>query len=274
VARYPLSKFRRIEVSAGVYRQSEGFENADVQDLLEAEAAALGQPFILNSGTIIPLTVSFVSETTRFAEFGPLSGSTAQISAEMSPSVGGALGRQTFRGDARKYFRLGSTSSVFALRGHGFYSTGENPSIFYFGGNQELRGYPYLSLTGNQGFFANAELRLPLIHLAATPIGILGPVRGTAFAGIGGARYKGDPRYNFSSSDPGVSYVKCVEGDEPECLFGEPVDGFHLVDGRASFGFGLQVFLLGYPMHFDCTKLTDLKVTSPWRFTFWIGYDF
>jgi hypothetical protein len=47
------------------------------------------------------------------------------------------------------------------------------------------------------------------------------------------------------------------------------------VDGRASFGIGIQAFLLGMPMHFDWSWLTDLKVrsTSP-RFQFWIGYDF
>jgi hypothetical protein len=47
------------------------------------------------------------------------------------------------------------------------------------------------------------------------------------------------------------------------------------VDGRASYGFGLQAFLFGYPMHFDFSKLTDLQVASEdWRFDFWIGYDF
>ena len=56
--------------------------------------------------------------------------------------------------------------------------------------------------------------------------------------------------------------------------FGEPVSGFHLVDGRASFGVGLQLFFLGYPLHFDWTRLTDLKVHSKTRFDFWIGYDF
>ena len=68
-----------------------------------------------------------------------------------------------------------ATSALLALRGRGFYSTGDNPDYFYFGGNMELRGYPYYGFAGNQGFFANAELRLPLINLAATPIGILGP---------------------------------------------------------------------------------------------------
>jgi Tol biopolymer transport system component len=274
VAQWPLNKFQRIDISAGAYRLNESFENPDAQALLEQQAEALGQPFILNNGTLVPITVGFTHETTRFAEFGPLSGTTGQFTAEFAPSFGGNLSRQTLSGDARTYLRLGSTSTVFALRGHAYYSTGDNPGIFYFGGNQELRGYPYLSLTGNQGFFANAELRLPLIQLAATPIGIIGPVRGTAFFGIGAAHYKGDPTYNFSSSDPGTSYVKCLTGTEPECLFGEPVDGFHLVDGRASYGFGFQIFLLGYPLHFDWAKLTDLKVTSPWQFSFWIGYDF
>ena len=81
----------------------------------------------------------------------------------------------------------------------------------------EMRGYPYYSFAGNQGFFANAELRLPLIHLAATPIGIIGPLRGTVYFGIAGAQFKGQA-YQFSTSEPGYSYV-----NDP--IFGEPVDG-------------------------------------------------
>ena len=29
------------------------------------------------------------------------------------------------------------------------------------------------------------------------------------------------------------------------------VSGFRLVDGRASYGFGLETFALGFPIHFD-----------------------
>jgi hypothetical protein len=37
----------------------------------------------------------------------------------------------------------------------------------------------------------------------------------------------------------------------------------------------LQLFFLGYPMHFDWTKYTDFATTSKgWDFNFWIGYDF
>jgi outer membrane protein assembly factor BamA len=234
-------------------------------------------PFILNRGTLVPLGLALVAETTRFREFGPLSGHTYSLGVQYSPAIGSSLSRTTLDGDARKYFRIGN-GSVFATRLRGFHSLGERPDIFYFGGNMELRGYPYLSLAGNTGFFANVEFRFPLIDLMKTPIGILGPVRGTLFAGVGAARFKGE-RFDFASREAGTSFVNypgqavCLSTPDPACL-GEPVSGFHLVDGRASFGVGLQFFFLGYPMHFDWSRLTDLKVTSKNRFDFWIGYDF
>jgi outer membrane protein assembly factor BamA len=253
-------------VNAGVVRVDEEFENPEVELLVRERAAQLGVPYFLHKGTVVPFGLSLVSETTRFREFGPLSGHTYSLGVQYSPSFGGALSRTTLDGDVRKYFRIGG-GAVFAARLRGFHSSGDQPDVFYFGGNMELRGYPYLGFAGNKGFFANLEFRFPLIDLMKTPLGILGPVRGTLFAGMGGAHFKGEP-WEFASSDPGRSYV-----NDP--VFGEPVDGFHLVDGRASFGIGLQFFFLGYPLHFDWSKLTDLKVTSNnTRFDFWVGFDF
>jgi hypothetical protein len=105
-----------------------------------------------------------------------------------------------------------------------------------------------------------------VIDIMKTPLGIMGPVRGTLYAGIGGAHFRGEP-FQFGTSDPGVSYV-----NNP--IFGEPVTGYHLVDGRASYGIGLQFFFLGYPLHFDWSKLTDLQRSSSFRFDFWVGLDF
>jgi outer membrane protein assembly factor BamA len=266
VAQYPLDKFRRLELNTGIYHVSEQFENTDAGLAVQQAAAAAGAPVFLNNGTVAPVSLSLVGETTRFREFGPLTGSTYRLGVTLAPGINGWLSRQTIDVDARKYLRLGG-SALFAARFRGFRSVGDNPDIFYFGGNMELRGYPYLSFTGNQGFFANLELRLPIIDIMKTPIGILGPVRGTLYAGIGGAKFRGE-NYTFGTSDAGVSYVR-------DPVFGEPVTGYHLVDGRASWGMGLQMFFLGYPMHFDWTKLTDLKVSTPgWKFDFWIGFDF
>ena len=66
----------------------------------------------------------------------------------------------------------------------------------YFGGNSELRGYEYLQFLGQKAFFANAELRFPLIEAMLTPLGVLGGLRGVLFAGVGGAGYNG---YDFTA---------------------------------------------------------------------------
>ncbi len=264
---YPLDKFRRLELGAGIMRTDTGYNNVQVEQQVCLSAIALGAPCFINNGWSTPVSAYIVQETTRFAQFGPLSGSTYRVGVRLAPGIGSLLQRQTVDVDLRKYLRLGSTSSLLALRGRGFYSTGDNPDYFYFGGNMELRGVPYYSLAGNQGFFANAELRIPIIDLALTPLGLIGPIRGTAFFGIGGAKFKGQP-YEFGSSDPGFSFI-----NDP--IFGEPTSGWRLVDGVASYGFGLQMFFIGYPMHFDWSKFTDFAVTSDkWKFSFWMGYDF
>jgi hypothetical protein len=266
-AEFPLDTFRRLDFGVGLMKVNEQFGNQDVQQSICQQNALLGLPCFINNGWQAPISVRAVQETTRFAEFGPLSGSTFSIGVTAAPGIGSFLQRTTVDADLRKYLRLGGTSALLAFRGRGFYSTGDNPDYFYFGGNMELRGYPYLSFAGNQGFFANAEFRLPLINLAATPIGILGPLRGTVYFGIAGAHFKGQ-QYQFSTSDAGYSYV-----EDP--IFGTPVTGWRLQDGRASWGIGLQLFFLGYPMHFDWTKYTDFATTSKgWDFGFWIGYDF
>jgi hypothetical protein len=268
IGQYPLSKFRRLELSASAVRINEKYEDPSVT---QAVIDAGGNPgAVLSNATFLPVNVGFVQETTRFREYGPLDGSTVAVNLEIAPGFGAS--RRGADIDARKYLRLGSSSAVFALRARAFHSEGDNPAIRYFGGNMELRGYGYSSFSGNTGFFANTELRFPVINAMATPIGILGPVRGTFFAGIGGAKYKGQV-YDFWTKDAGVSYVK-LDPNDPSTYFGEPVDGLHLVDGRASVGFGLQFFFLGYPLHFDFTKLTDLKVFSKTQFDFWIGFDF
>jgi hypothetical protein len=266
-AQYPLDTFRRLEAGVGIVKVAEQYGDQSVEELICQQNAIQGLPCFINNGWQLPVSLRIVQETTRFAEFGPLSGSTFSVGVTAAPGIGSFLQRTTVDADLRKYIRLGGTSALVALRGRGFYSTGDNPDYFYFGGNMELRGYPYYGFAGNQGFFANAEFRTPIIHLAATPLGILGPLRGTMFIGIAGAKFKGQD-YTFSTSEPGYSYV-----NDP--IFGELTDEWRLQDGRASWGFGLQLFFLGYPLHFDWVKYTDFATTSPgWDFSFWIGYDF
>jgi outer membrane protein assembly factor BamA len=155
-----------------------------------------------------------------------------------------------------------------------------------------MRGYEYLQFIGHKAFFANAELRFPLIEAMLTPVGVLGGLRGTFFFNVSGAGFQGLP-FTFSRSDTEVITPTLGFDIDPFGnlipIQGTPivVDGFRLVDGRASYGIGLQSFLLGFPMHFDWSWRTlfnegyedalifggSAAFRKP-RFSFWIGYDF
>ena len=286
---YPFNRYRRVEVFGGFQRYQESYNDPLVQEAANDYQEEIYGRQLFNNGNMAPFGVAFVQETTIFREFGPLSGSTMRLSYEVAPKIAGMLSRQTFDGDARKYFRLGATG-LLALRARGFKSMGDNPDFTYFGGNSELRGYEYLQFTGQNAFFANAELRFPLIEAMATPIGILGGVRATLFAGIGGAYFDGVP-FKFWRTDttlerPIVGYDNLTQ----EVIYGpaRPVDGLRLVDGRGSYGISLSTFALGFPLHFDWSWRTLFN--REWedvtfhlsggsetfrrpKFTMWIGYD-
>ena len=293
---YPFNRYRRVEVFGGFSRYQERYNDP----LLEFEANQYQQQQfgrnLFNNGSMMPVGAAFVQETTIFREFGPLSGSTMRLSYEVAPKIGNMLGRQTLDGDARKYFRLGATG-LLAVRARGFKSWGDNPDYTFFGGNSELRGYEYLEFLGQNAFFTNAELRFPLIDAMATPIGVLGGVRATLFAGLGGASFDdqvspitGRPFKVFTSSSSIERPIVAYDQTTRQPQFGAPVNitGLRLVDARASYGISLATFALGFPVHFDWSWRTLMN--KPWedvvfaqsggsaafrkaKFSMWIGYD-
>ncbi|MBI1875947.1 MAG: PD40 domain-containing protein [Acidobacteria bacterium] len=290
---YPLDRYRRLELSAGVAQYTEQFENPDLDQFSgDFQQAQFGRR-LLRNGTFIPLGATFVQETTVFREFGPLAGNTMRLAYEQAPGVGGALSRRTVDADVRYYQRLGATG-VLALRARGFRSSGDSPDFLFFGGNSEMRGYQYLEFLGQNAFFGNAELRFPLIDAMATPIGILGGIRGLFFFNIGGAWFD-DTAFTFSTSKAEIVQpvvgARITDGLTVEQVLGPPtrVSGFRLKDGRASYGLGLETFALGFPVHLDWSWRTLFN--KQWedvlfagqggsgafrkaRFDVWIGYDF
>jgi hypothetical protein len=292
---YPLNRYARLELSAGMLQFSQEFEQPGLQQIAEEyQRAVYGRP-LFTDGNFMPLGINFVQETTIFREYGPLAGHTVYAGYEYAPAFGDFLSRQSVDADARYYMRLG-TNGVLALRARGYRSWGDFPGYVYFGGNSEMRGYDYLSFIGNKGFFANAEMRFPIIEAALTPIGVVGGLRGVFFFNVGASGFHGIPMTFSESGDsietPIVDYVfdpTSISGFRP--VFGEPrlVSGFRLVDGRASYGVGLETFALGFPIHFDWSWRTlfnrdwedvvyGLQGGSDWfrraKFSVWIGYDF
>ncbi|MFN8060618.1 MAG: hypothetical protein U0Q12_15800 [Vicinamibacterales bacterium] len=291
---YPLNRYRRLELFGGVLQYNESYEDPLLQQQSQAYQQQRFGAQIFRNGTQIPLGAALVSETTVFREFGPLNGSTMRLAYSFAPKVGNTLSNQTVDADARYYKRIGGTG-VMAVRFRGYKSWGDFPNFFYYGGNSELRGYDYLQFTGQRGFFANAELRFPLIEAMLTPLGVMGGIRGVFFGGLGAAGFNSQPfaiyRRDSEQVSPIVDYSYNPATQSYDQVLGTPrtISGFRLVDGRASYGIGLQSFLLGFPIHFDWSWRTlfnkeyedvlfsndggSSKFRRP-RFAVWIGYDF
>ncbi len=297
---YPFNRYARVELSGGLFQFNQGYNDAGLQEVADQYQRQQYGRTLFSNGSIMPLGVSYVQETTVFREYGPLAGNTIRAGYEYAPSLGKLLSRHTLDGDARYYLRL-ATNGVLAFRARGFKSWGEFPGYLYFGGNSELRGYDYLEFLGNKAFFFDGELRFPLIEAALTPLGVLGGLRGIAFANIGAAGYEGVPMNVYSRDPitvtPLLGFQPNFQTQQYDPVFGPPttIDGLKLVDGRASYGVGLETFALGFPIHFDWSWRTllnknyedyifayqaiqDGTTGSKWfrkpRFSVWIGYDF
>ena len=321
---YPFSRYRRVEVSGGLVQLNEEYADPGLQAESQAYQQALYGTTVLRNGTLMPLGAAFIQETTIFREFGPLAGSTMRLAYDFAPKIGSLLSRQTLDGDARHYLRLGATG-LLATRIRGFKSFGDFPDFQYFGGNSELRGYDYLQFAGQNVAFANAELRFPLIEAALTPIGVMACGAACSSPASAGAWFQqragpADPvhgriarvqpqaaatcqvptGYKVDALGNPATTINPQTGQETFVLnyAQQPVSGFRLQDGRASYGLGLETFALGFPIHFDwswrtllnrgwedvvfgCTTIDNYPkcVSSAAdfrkpRFAVWIGYDF
>jgi outer membrane protein assembly factor BamA len=158
-----------------------------------------------------------------------------------------------------------------------------------------MRGYEYLEFIGQNAVHANAELRFPLIEAMLTPIGVIGGVRGVFFFNIGGGWFNGSGfKFTNDSTEvyqPIIGVGLDETGTQLVPIYSPPilVDGFRLQDSRASYGFGLETFALGFPIHFDWAWRTTFN--RAWedvlyagrggsdafrksKFSVWIGYDF
>ena len=298
---YPLNRYARVEVTGGLIQFKQGYSDPALQQAADEYQRALYGRSLFADGKLLPLGAAYVRETTVFREYGPLSGDTLRVGYEYSPKIGSFISRQTVDVDARKYLRL-ATNGVLAFRFRGLKSWGDFPSYLYSGGNSELRGYEYLEFIGNKAFFADAELRFPLIEAALTPLGVIGGLRAVAFANIGASQFAQNKLKVFSRDPVNVQSILNYSQDRftgaITPLLGPPttIKGLRLVDGRASYGLGLETFALGFPIHFDWSWRTLLNKGwedyvfsyqaaqsgeasgSRWlrkpKFSVWIGYDF
>ena len=85
---YPFNRYRRVELSGGLVQLNEEYNDPALQAYTDAYQQALYGTTVFRNGTLMPLGVAFVQETTIFREFGPLAGSTMRLAYDVAPKIG------------------------------------------------------------------------------------------------------------------------------------------------------------------------------------------
>lgn len=228
-ADYPFSRDWRSEFKLGYYRR----EYLPSTFFLTSSG---GEPVrfsdVFYSGNYLVTGVKLIGDKARFKEYGPYAGRRVSIGVDVAPPGVGNVNFYDITGDIRQYVQVTKDSQL-AVRLWGAASLGDNPSVFYVGGLNQLRGYDYLRFAGNRAWLANVEYRFPLIWEARAGDFALRHIRGLIFMDMGATWFKGQE-------------FKFIE------------DG-RLQTPVASFGAGFGVNMVGLPLWFFWAQRTDFK---------------
>ncbi|MEE4270433.1 MAG: hypothetical protein V2I67_02080 [Thermoanaerobaculales bacterium] len=252
-AQYPFSRYYRAMGGAGyLYREAsypvgQDPDTGDFQFLTESDSG----PFV---------NLGLAGDTTIWNNYGPHKGTRWELRGLYVHDIddGGALSKN-FELDARGYLPT-SRRSEFAFRVFLGHADGNRPHIYAIGGLDTIRGMPTRAMAGNRVGLANLEWRFPLVdRLDLSFLSMRGGIRGRIFLDVGSAWYEVDgQKYNYQG-DPGFVWVE---------------DG-RLVDGVASYGFGITLYVFGIPMHWDWVQLWDFRdQIGDRQVEFWMGVRF
>ncbi|HUP66464.1 MAG TPA: hypothetical protein VM557_14430 [Thermoanaerobaculia bacterium] len=242
---YPFDRYHRLDFGGG-------FMIRDIDYPIGFDPVT-GQNFFFQREDEFPtISASFTGDSTVFKSFGPVSGRRYRISSGYSHDMeeSGSLSTDVVV-DFRQYLQL-TSRSLLAMRAFGGYSDGNFPNFYFFGGMDTLRGYDFRTIYGNRAFYANLELRFPLVDYLVFPGFVLSQIRGSLFVDVGGAFFAGED-FNFMDDDG------------------------RLEDGRSSFGYGLSTNLMGLNLNWNFAKRTDFKDVdgeAGFETSFWIGQTF
>ncbi len=254
---YPFSFHRRFEVSAGYFlRKYETFYSVEGTD-------GVVVPAIFPREDDFPqVSAALVSDTTIFNEWGPISGHRVRLSASFAPDLSsddeddlfafgqGSILTSTVSLDARAYVPLTRRSNL-AFRLFASSSDGNVPDVSFVGGLDTVRGFAFREFAGHRAFYANAELRFPLVDQLGFPGIRLEGIRGVLFVDIGGAWFPDIRQFDFYDE----------ENDR-------------LRDGIAAYGWGFTARLFGLALNWDFAKRTNIDISDDFETAFWIGSRF
>jgi len=221
---YPLSFYHRVEGGLGYVYRKDAFPIAG-SDPLNPEFQTFSDDFPIAQSALI-------GDSGVYTDYGPLSGRRWRLGLAYAPDLhkhgtsdnGSTLFFSTDL-DFRQYIPVTQRSNI-AFRAYAGQSTGNQPTPYYIGGLDTLRGIDFRSFSGDRAFFSNLEYRFPLLDVVATPILAFRGIRGVVFFDIGGAWYHDFQSFQFYNSDTK-----------------------RLQDAIASYGWGFTVRFLGLDLN-------------------------
>ncbi len=251
---YPLGFYHRIEFGGGYQLREIDFQTFEIDD----ETGGIIPVITPRSDDYPFLDLAVVGDSTIFEQWGPMSGRRWRISANYAPDLDKTEGETentltaSLYLDFRQYVPLTRRMSL-AFRGVGYMSDGNFPNPYYFGGLDTVRGFDFRSLVGDRAFFANAELRFPLIDVLATPVIAFQGIRGFIFLDVGGAYFDQYQDFDFWDSENNS-----------------------LADAVSSYGWGFSLRLFGFDWNWSFAKIWDFDqtLTNGFKTSFFIGNRF
>ena len=268
-ALYPLSRYFRLQGDLSFISR-----DLDYNYLVELPTGGTGIGLTHIKNNYPQAGVQLIGDTVEYQQWGPHAGYRFMLGYTYAPdfqkndsvppgsNIGATL-TSTLSADLREYLPI-SRRMLFAMRAVGMQSKGNVPDICAFGGIDTIRGIDYGALFGNSCVYANFEFRFPLIDLIALPFLAFRDIRAHAFFDWGGIKLKNGSFQLWNS------------------------DKNQFEDSVASYGGGIDVTILGLPVHIDFAKLMkstladrlvtqgllDPKSLTGVRTSWYIGYTF
>jgi WD40 repeat protein len=240
---YPFSFYQRAELGVGYLWRKEAIP------FLNSDGTVGFSPTFRDNFPVIQ--GAWVGDSAVFDNYGAISGRRWRLNLSYAFDTQQSGTKYTAADlEVRQYVHLTQRSN-FAFRVFAGESNGNQPPPYYFGGLDTVRGVNFRSLVGDRAFFANFELRFPLIDVLATPVLAFQGIRGVIFLDVGGAYYHNFETFRFYNSDTGT-----------------------LQNAVASYGWGLTARFLGLDFNWDFARPYDLKHSGKFATEFWIGYRF
>lgn len=269
-ASYPVDKFRRVDVDAGVV----GVSRADIGNPRRpSDAHALFSP-----------SLTFTHDDTAPGAFGPRGG--RRLGLGLSGGVG-PIRFATALADGRAYVSFGDAPYTLAVRGAAGLSVGPTPQLFFAAGVQNwlnrnfdpANGFPVDEVTD----FAFATPVLPLRGHAfnargGTSFGLANVAFRFPLHTVLSQRFTGWlPFYNLQGAV--FADAATIQGgpgsDDRFIILGRDADGHRTFeDLMVGTGAGVRTYVMGYPVRFDVAWPFDGHRFGRSQLYISIGFDF